>query len=274
MDGSITLLPLLKRWWWALALGALIAGIGGYVIASRAAPTYKGEVKLLVGPINADAGELDAAGEIGRTYSELAASRPVLESAIQKARAQARAEDLAKRVSATSNEISRIVSIGVEHGDPKAAAALANAIAERLQEISEEGREKESDAVREFMKAAEISSLDDTDRSEVRAAARREFATTGAGRVTVVDPALEPSTPVGPHVPMMTLLAALAGLLAVGLIVVIRDSSDAEGESKRDVIEVPEGLIDPNGFESLLVDDKRSGILGTLKATTAKGKRE
>jgi capsular polysaccharide biosynthesis protein len=265
LDGSITLFPLLKRWWWALALGALIAGAAGYVLASRAAPTYKGEIKLLVGPINADAGELDAAGEIGRTYSELAVSRPVLEAAIKKARARVPADALAKGVSSTSNEISRIVSIGVEHGDPKVAAALAGAIAERLQEISKEGREKESEAVREFMKAAEISALNETDRSEVRAAARREFATSGAGRVTVVDPAREPTTPVGPLVPMMTLLAALAGLLAAGLIVVIRDSSGPTDEGERDLAEFPGELMDANGFATVLTRDKQSGVFGSLK---------
>lgn len=225
MDHSPNVLPLLKRWWWVLALAGLLAGAAAYVLASRAEPTYRGEVKLLVGPINATATDLDAAGELGRTYSELAVSRPVLQDAIRVARVRTSVEELRKQVSATSNQISRIVTIGVKQTRPADAAGLAKAIGDQLVRLSGAGPAQESEAIGDFLQQRAVSALDDEARDEIEVAARRAFGESLAGQIQVVDPAQKPKDPVGPMVSLMTLLAGLAGVCAAGVFALVRDSS-------------------------------------------------
>jgi polysaccharide biosynthesis transport protein len=241
VDNQVTLLPLLKRSWWALLIAAFLAGTAAYVLASNAAPTYKAEVKLLVGPINATAGELDASGELGRTYSELAVSRPVLQSAIERTGARMGTDDLQKRVSATSNEISRIVSIGVEAGRASLAAELANAIAKRLQQLSQKGPGHESEAVEEFMHETEVEALTSEQRGAVEAAAKRSFAESTAGLIQIVDPAQAPKAPVAPMVALMTLLGGLAGLLVAGIAAVVKDSAGEALEDEASFGQLAEG---------------------------------
>ena len=226
MNNDITLLPLLRRWWRVLLLGAFLAGIAAFVLASWATPTYRAELKLLVGPISADAGDLEASGELGRTYSELAVSRPVLNAAIRSAGARnVEVDQLKERVTATSNEISRIVSVAVENEDARVAARLAGAIGERLKRLSSDSPSQETEAVEDFMRQAEISGLKESQRLAVERAAKRSFGQSLAGRVQVVDPPNEPTAPSGPMVPLMTLLAMLVGVLAAGVIVAVRESS-------------------------------------------------
>ena len=67
MDDRLGLLAIMQRRWWALVLGAVLAGAAAYTIASEAPPTYRGELKLLVGSINGDADTLDASGDLART---------------------------------------------------------------------------------------------------------------------------------------------------------------------------------------------------------------
>jgi polysaccharide biosynthesis transport protein len=231
VDHSPTVLPLLKRWWWMLALAGAVAAIAGYAVASWAAPTYRGELKLLVGPISAAPTDLDAAGELGRTYSELATSRPILRDAIKAAGANTNPDDLRERLSATANQVSRIVTITVDSGSAEEAAALANAIGQRLVELSKEGPAQESEVIGKFLDQGALSGLPESDRAEIESAARRSFGESLAGQVEVVDPAKKPDTPVGPMVPLMTLLAGLGGVLAAGVFALVRGASAIEGDA-------------------------------------------
>jgi polysaccharide biosynthesis transport protein len=232
VDNSPSVLPLLKRWWWALALAGVLAAAAAYVLASQAAPTYRGEVKLLVGPISAGATDLDAAGELGRTYSELATSRPILRDAINAADVRTTPDDLRKHLSATANQVSRIVTIAVESGSPAQAAGLANAIGERLEQLSTEGPAQESEVIGKFLSAGALSGLPEAERDEIEIAARRSFGESLAGQVQVVDPAKKPKAPVGPMVPLMTMLAGLGGVFAAGVFALVRGASAIEDDAE------------------------------------------
>jgi Mrp family chromosome partitioning ATPase len=232
VEHSPTVLPVLKRWWWTLALAGVLAAATAYAVASWSAPTYRGEVKLLVGPISAGATDLDAAGELGRTYSELAPSRPILRDAIKAADVDTTPDELRKRLSATANQVSRIVTITVDSGSPDEAAALANAIGERLEELSKEGPAQESEVIGKFLDQGALSGLPESDRDEIESAARRSFGESLAGQVQVVDPAEKPEAPVGPMVPLLTLLAGLGGVLAAGVFALVRGASAIDDDAE------------------------------------------
>src|SRR3954454_19016351 len=120
------LLMLIRRWWWLVAMSAVAAAGIGWLVASQTAKTYTAETKLLVGPVSADFNTLHASGELGKTYAELATSRPILDAAARSAGiAPAPSE---RAVSATSNDVTRIVDVRVSHRTAVGAAHLADAL--------------------------------------------------------------------------------------------------------------------------------------------------
>lgn len=125
-------LPVVKRWWWLLLLCAAVAGASGYAAASRSTPTYESRVELLVGPISGDIEVLRASGLLAHTYAELATSRPVRD-AVKKRLA---IERTGGSVSASANEVTRILKITVVHPDRVRGPRIANAIAAELKRLA------------------------------------------------------------------------------------------------------------------------------------------
>src|SRR3954452_19391377 len=121
------LLLLVRRWWWLLGVTALAAGFAAWLVASHAAKTYEAGTKLLVGPVSADFNTLHASGELGKTYGELATSRPILDAAARAAGITPAPSEGA--VSATSSDVTRIVDVRVTQGSAVTAARLADAVA-------------------------------------------------------------------------------------------------------------------------------------------------
>ena len=252
--------PLVKRWGWLLGLAALVAGVVGFGLASTSAPTYSAEVRLLVGPVSADYSTLRASGELGRTYAELARSRPVLQDAIDKVGVKTTALDLQELVKASSNEITRIVAVAVEQGDRRTAAELANALADRVKRLTAETPTEDEETLTEFEAQAEIEGLDVETRESVAAAARRTLARSAAGRVTVVDPAEPPADPIAPNVKLITLFGAIAGFLIAGLLVMVRETSSQGMASERSL----SALDDPAFLGT--IDARTLGAAGELAA--------
>jgi Mrp family chromosome partitioning ATPase/capsular polysaccharide biosynthesis protein len=230
-----SLLPLLRRWWRLLFAGAVIGGCAGYFVASTSAPTYESDVKMLVGPVNTDYDSLRAAGQLGRSYAELATSRPVLSYAIRRtgARTTPRALSEQDAVRTTSNDITRIVEISVRHGDASTAADLANALARRIRQLARATPPQLTATARTLMEQPEIARLPAVTHDAVGTAARRVLNPSIAGLVNVFDPAEPAAQPVAPRISLITILAAFMGLLAVGVIVVLRESSTHELADER-----------------------------------------
>lgn len=247
-----SLLPLVKRWWRALLAAALIAGAAGYAIASTAEPTYEAQVQMIVGPINTDFSTIEAAGTLGRSYAELARSRPVLADAIRLADAKTTPQKLLddESVTTTSNDITRIVAITVRFGDAKTTTALANALAKRVQQLAAKAPDEVGEANELLMSQPEIQAFRISEQDRIGEAVARVLNPSVGGLVTVVDPAVVPEDPIAPRVSLITLLAAFMGLLIMSVVVLLRESSSP-------------GLAD----EQALVALPEPTFLGTLSAT-------
>lgn len=228
MMDNTNLLGMLRQWWLWLLCGAVIGGGAGALISSAATPRYAADVKLLVGPISADFDDtLRASGQLARTYAELATSRRVLSHAITETGVRTTALELQESdaVRAQSNDITRIVSIEVEFDDALNAARLANAIARRIGELAALTPRQETASMQQLLSQDEISRLSGPDQDAVGEAVRRVLGKSSlSGRVEIVQPAETPLEPVSPRTILITLLAALMGMLAVAILVVLRES--------------------------------------------------
>ena len=233
------LLSLAKRWWWLLALSAVIAGFVGWAWASLSSPTYQAEAKMLVGPLNTDfRATLEASGQLGRTYSDLATSRPVLAEAIRREKAPTSVTDLADHVTATANELTRLVTISVEDSNRNEAAGLANALAARVRQLAARSPLTDTNAVEDLMRDSDIAGLPREERSRVQAAARRVLGNSQAGAVTVIEPATPPEDPIAPNVPLITLLCAMGGLLIGAVLVFLKDAGSQSVVDERALSEL------------------------------------
>lgn len=231
MDNS-GFLPLVRRWWWLLALAAACAGLTAYVAASRTPPTYEAVVRVLTGPVNTDFGTLRASGELARTYSELATSGPVLNATLDEVDSSLTADELRASVTAAANEVTRIVTIRVRNTDADLARRLAGGIADSLREISRRDREPQFALIDDLLEQDELAELPAPQRDAIRAAAQRVFQEPEEGRLSIVDPARAILDPVAPRVSLITLLAAIGGLLGASILIMVkeqsRDAIDAE----------------------------------------------
>src|SRR5215207_5654712 len=232
----------LRRSWRFLVAGTVAAAMVANIVAARTQPTYGAQARLLVGPINADRDTLLASGQLARTYAELATSRPVLESAIASAHVSTTAERLAEHVTTTSNDVNRIVTIGVEDTVPRTAATLAEAIAVRLRELSTSASGADIVTLDALRRQPEIASLSPRVRADVQTAANRVLQHT-AGRIEIVEPAARPTHSSGPRVGLLTVLAALAGLIVAGIAVYLRAVA-AGRAGDRDGVVLPPGMPD------------------------------
>lgn len=215
---STGFIPLAKRWWPVLLLAAVVSGLTAYAASSRVTPTYEAEARLLTGPINADFDTIRASSQLAQTYSELATSRRILQPVRAQLRLAQSVDDLAASVSATGNDVTRIVTIRAKSDDAVLAARIANTIATRLARETSQPPAPPAPAP-------------------------------PAGQLTIVDSATPPSAPVAPRVPLLAALAAIAGLIGAAVLVLLLQSG-------RDTIEAEEDLAD--AFVPLLGSVSRS----------------
>lgn len=130
----------LSRYWWLLVLTALVASLITYFQLSSRPVTYRATTDLLVGPSldspSPDLNALRIGGQLVQTYAEVVETRSFLESVNAKLDQKV---DLTALRSAFSTRVStetRVLSIIVFHQDPRQAAAIANAAAQTLIELS------------------------------------------------------------------------------------------------------------------------------------------
>lgn len=181
--------------------------MAGFLIASRIAPTYEAQVQLLVGPINTDGDTLKASGLLVQTYGQLAISATLLKSTAQEAGGIDPAK-LAQNVRSSANEATRVLAIRVQDGDPARAASIANLMADELIQLT------------------------------TGATTRPE------GQLEVISAAVPPTTPIAPQVPLIILLAMIAGLVTSLVLVIlveyitdsVRDDNDVARLTGSDVL--------------------------------------
>jgi non-specific protein-tyrosine kinase len=228
-----TPLQLIRRFWLILCAGAILGGVAAHVAASRMAPTYLATVSLLTGPINADFDTQRASGNIARTYADLATSGPVLRRTIARTHVGVTPLELRDDVSATSNDITRIVTISVENGDRDMAARLANTIGRQLFAL---GSVKTGTLVDTFMADPALANLSTPTQDSIRSAASHIFGNASAGKLSVVDPAIPPTSAIAPRVSLITLLGVVAGLMIVALLVFLREATQGASDVEEDFV--------------------------------------
>jgi capsular polysaccharide biosynthesis protein/Mrp family chromosome partitioning ATPase len=194
-----------RRWWFVLLASIVVAGVGGYVVASQLPKVYEAEVRLLVGPLNTDFETQRAAGQLANTYAQLATSRRISDAVLQRVGADRPAEELQEAITAVPNDVTRLLIIRVQDTDTQRAAVLANAVAEELGVLAAESARPE-------------------------------------GQTQIIDPAGASTIQVAPQVLLIVLLAAFAGLLAaISIVVLIEYSRDAvrSDDELRTLTDVP-----------------------------------
>jgi uncharacterized protein involved in exopolysaccharide biosynthesis len=217
------LLPVVRRWWWLLLAGALLGGTAAWVVASSATKTYEAEAKLLVGPVSGDYPTLQAAGALGRTYAELAHSRRVVAAAARAAHVKLTSRQLEDNVSATSNDVTRIVDLRARHEDPQAAARLAGAVARQLIHLRANAPVEDVDPVDAIMRDANLATLGRRDLTRVRKAVLHALGSSNAGDIEIIEAPLAPRSAASPRVGLLVMLGALAGLIICALYVLVRE---------------------------------------------------
>lgn len=223
MEGD-SLLRLLKRSWLLLLIGAVVGGGAAYVIAKTMKPSYEAAVSLLTGPINADFDTQRAAGNLARTYADLATSGPVLQRTIRATHQPLSVDGLRNDVSASSNDVTRIVTIRVTNGNRDRAAVLANTLADELMKVGSQGQL----SLKSFLESRAVSRLPPAQQAAIRAAATQAFASLASGRLTVVDPAERPTSPSGPRTLLITVLGVIVGILVAAALAFVRELRSRE----------------------------------------------
>lgn len=182
-----TYLTIVRRWWWTLLVAIWVAGLSGYLIASRLEPIYETQTRVLVGPMSSDLDTLRAAGQLAQTYAALAVSQPTLSHVIDEVGIDLTPAELTEFVTSQADAETRLLTIGVHAGTPDLAVQIGDSIAGRLQALSESGP------------------------------------VLPEGQITIVDPPVTPLEPIAPQISLIVVLAALAGLVGALVLVVLID---------------------------------------------------
>jgi len=223
--------PLVRRWWWLLAVGTAAAAFVGFLVASRLPPAYEAQTRLLVGPVSSSRDTLRAAGEQARTYAEVATAAPLLQSAATNLGLQGSGLGLKSKVTVTASDVTRLIAIRARDQNAEQAAAIANALAREL---------------------------------VVWAAQHGNNAP--EGRLTVVEAASPPNHSTGPSSLVIVPLAALAGLLGAfglaalvdSLIRVVRNEEDLASAGPVNVLGAVDGRLPSRSHRPLVVDARPS----------------
>lgn len=210
-------LRVLRRHWVLITTFTLL-GLGAAAVSSMAIkPTYTAKTQLFVAIQNAGTvSELQQGNTFSQarvqSYVETVASPVVLQPVIDDLGLEATPAELSKKVSATSDSNTVIISINASDSSPVQASAIAQAVGESL-----------------------IAVIDDIER-------------TGDGdaspvRLSVITPASAPVSPAAPNTRLNLILGALAGL-AVGLgFALLRSKMDTKVIGEQDIRRITDSPI-------------------------------
>jgi capsular polysaccharide biosynthesis protein/Mrp family chromosome partitioning ATPase len=134
------ILNVLRRYWWLLVLATLVASLVTYFQLSGQPVTFRATTDILVGPSldspSPDLNSLRIGGQLVQTYAEVVETRSFLESVNNKLDQKIDLDDLRTGISTRLGTETRVLTIIVFNRDPRQAAAIANAAAQTLVEMS------------------------------------------------------------------------------------------------------------------------------------------
>ena len=124
---------LVRRWWWFLVLGPLLAGAVAHQWSIRHPAGYEGTAMLIVnalgepGTLGPDAPR--GGEELARTYQELVATWPVLSAVIRDLELDVSVDELRSRVDAEAISGTQLLRITASDSNAQGAADIANSVA-------------------------------------------------------------------------------------------------------------------------------------------------
>lgn len=137
---EIHYLAKLRRWLWLIILVTIVCGATAFLFVKNQPVLYEANTKLLIGPgvdsADPDLNSLRAGGQLLQTYAELVATGPMLQTVIDTLHLDTDIKALARKIDVKYNVDTQIMSITVKDEDPTLSAAIANAVADALVEIS------------------------------------------------------------------------------------------------------------------------------------------
>jgi capsular exopolysaccharide synthesis family protein len=243
-----------RRWWYALLLCPIVAGLAGFVIVQRIPSVYEASETVAVHPVAGADGVPDVQGAqaLADSYAEQIRATPVLTAAASSiGLANVSASDLGNMVQARRLTNTALVKLSVQTTDPEVAAQLANAISTtfiRQHTEDESGRDATTrnnlaglvtqlqndqdthnhqiDGLRTEPASQErdtqIARLQDQV-AQLQASAAiaaqglhdlQIAAARSSSELSVVDPATPPTTPIRPNRVLSVIMAILAGVFA------------------------------------------------------------
>lgn len=268
----------IARAWLPLILGSIIvAGVAGFLVSNLQPKVYEARATLVVGGlltgVNPDYNQLLVSQQLSHTYATITTTRPVLSSVIDQLQLSVTPEELARRIQASTEADSTLLNIAARDVAPGQAAAIANAIAQELINVSPavQGQQTEVlqsidqdlEAIRAEIRQAQSESeqlsavQDRTPAQEARlqtlqgrlGSLRSTFATllsfsgsNASNVLTVIQPAVSPIQPVEPRPLLTGALAALVGfLIASGIAFAAEYLDDAikTAEQVQEVVGLP-----------------------------------
>lgn len=222
---------------WVLIVLLTLLGIGaGAAYSIITTPKFSSSAKVFVSTsAGSTVSELQQGNTFTqqrvKTYADLATTPIVLLPVIEELSLETSAQDLAQQITATAPLDTSLIEITATDADPELAAAVATAV---------------SDSLTQVVQTIEASEAEDgTTRSAVK--------------LTLVQHAAVPESPVSPNVPLNVALGGLVGLaLGIG-IAVLRETLDTRIRNERDVELVTDTpiiggiVLDPKASERPLI---------------------
>jgi succinoglycan biosynthesis transport protein ExoP len=195
---------------WILILLALLLGVGaaaGYSLVQT--PEYRASSKVFVSTQSAGTVQDLSQGssftqQAVKSYADVVATPVVLEPVIARLGLDATAESLAPRITATAALDTVIIEIAVQDEQAESAATIANAVARSFTDV-----------------VAELTPLDTNGQPQVK--------------ITTLQEARIPATPVSPRVPLNLALGALIGLALGVAVSVLRSTLDTRIRGEHDL---------------------------------------
>ncbi len=127
---------LIGRWWWLLVVSTLVPMLVSYQLTARQPPLYQARATLMVGTslqtLNPDPWQMNLSTTLAGAYAELAKQRPVLEAVIERLGLPRTPEQLAVQIETRIYSGAQLLEIRVVDTDPRAAALIANTLADEL----------------------------------------------------------------------------------------------------------------------------------------------
>ncbi len=263
-------LAIVRSWLPLLVAIPLLAGAAAYFISAQLPKTYEAKATLIVGQslssVNPDYTQVLVSQNLSATYAAVATTRPILGAVITQLGLSLTADELLSHVSANAPLASTLLTITAQDTQPTRAAAIANAMANQLIAASPaiQGRQAAFQAsIDADLQAtqgqmtttqAKVDSLtalvartpaQDADLAALEGelvTLRSTYSTlltfsssNVSNLLSVVEPAVVPTSPISPRPLLNMLLAAVLGLLLAASIVVI---SLSVNDTIRDVDEV------------------------------------